>query len=74
MYPRVEIVQPDGHKQPTVLVQRREDEETFAMTVQQAHALMEQEFKTTPAESCRPTSGGQQCLACAVYDALEGIR
>lgn len=79
--PTVEVIRGPGvNAQPMILVQRREDEETFAMTVQQAHAWLDKNRDVeTTCQECVGTGSAQSsvgmgtCLWCMVYDALQGL-
>lgn len=66
----VEVIRGPGvNAKPMIAVQRRPDEETFAMTVAEAERYLETEAYATPctAKKC----GG--CLWCDIADAVEGL-
>lgn len=70
--PRVELFRPPNGGEPLVLVQRHPDEDTKALTVQQAQELAQQELDVVRPEDC--DGGNGHCLGCEISDVLEGIR
>lgn len=67
---RVEVIRgPEVNAQPMITVQRREDEDTFAMSVQAARRWMEKEEKVLPPDC----PGEENCLYCQISNAVEGL-
>ena len=71
---RVEVIRgPSIGATPRILIQRRPDEDTYCVTVQEAWDLWHKEGSILKDKVCDHTFKRPRCWWCALYDELQGL-